>query len=291
MEKEGPNGVGGGYISSIQVLDNGNIMLYDFNKIIEITPKGELVEKYNFDSKNVTGYDLGEISRLNHRGLFTGDGKTYVAPISRNRYPASSKGLGILDVATKELEFVPLDMFANLDKFQITLEMEGGGTMSTGESFFPQFIERQLLVSNTAFNEVYIYDIQSDSLTHHTFTSKLTDNERILNFPISVTTRDALFEASGDKNKQIQFGPVISQPDKSLYWRFSSEGKDNGDDTFSNDYYLTFFDLEFNMLKEQEVENYHNSSRPFFKDGILYNFLNIDDELAFVRLHPKFEEE
>tara|TARA_R110000850_G_scaffold7008_2_gene26421 strand:- start:787 stop:1956 length:1170 start_codon:yes stop_codon:yes gene_type:complete len=290
LEKEGPNGVGGGNISSMQVLDNGNIMLYDFNTIFEITPKGELVEKFDFDSKNLNGYDLGEMSRLSHRGLFTGDGKTYAAPISGNSYPVSSKGLGILDKVTKELQFVPLDMFADLDKFQIALEMEGGGTMSTGESFFSQFVENQLFISNSAFNEVYVYDIEIDSLSHHTFNSQLTENARILNFPTNVTTREALFDASGEKNKQIQFGPFISDPAKSLYWRFSSEGKDNGDDTFSNDYYLTFFDMEFNMLKEQKIENFRGMPETFIKDGMLYTFLNIEDELAFIRLKPILEE-
>ena len=52
---------------------------------------------------------------------------------------------------------------------------------------------------------------------------------------------------------------------------------------------VTFFDTDYTMLKEQKLENFTNSGTRFFKDGMLYSFLNVDDELAFVRLKPNLE--
>lgn len=290
LEREGPNGVGGGFISKLQVLSNGNLMLFDFNKIVEINPAGDLLKSYEFNANTLTGYEFGETDKVSYSGLFSPDGKIYVGEMVDDDFKAPSKGLALINIENMELKFVATDASSKLDEFRIMLEMdtEGGtSSMSMGESVFIRFMEDQLVVSNSALNEAYIYNIVSDTLVYKTFEATLTGNERIKNFPNQVDSREALFEASKEKQKQVRFGPMIPQTEENLIWRFSTDmDRMIADSVVSKDV-VTLFDTDFNMIEEQTLENFTNSSSQFFKDGMLYSYLNINDEMAFVRLKPK----
>lgn len=289
LEKEGPNGIGGGFISKLQVIGNGNLMLFDFNKIVEISPKGQLIKKYEFDKNTLSGYEFGETDVVSYMGIFSADGKTYVGELEDESFRKPAKGLAVIDLEKMELNFVPTDAISKLDEFRIMLEMNGNAMMSTGESSYMKFINGELVLTNTAMNEVYIYDFTTDSLLHKTFESTLTGNERIKNFPTQVDTREALFEASKEKRKQVKFGPMIFQKEENLIWRISTDMDRMIADSVVTKDVVTFFDEDYTMLKEQTLENLSNSSNRFFKDGMLYSFLNIDDEMAFVRLKPNLE--
>lgn len=289
LEKEGPNGVGGGFISRLQVLANGNLMLYDFNKIVEVNPAGELVKKHEFDNTTLSGYDIGEDEKVSYSGIFSPDGKIYIGEMEDVDFKAPGKGLAVINTESMEVKFVPTDAFSKLDEFRIMMEMNtDGGTssMSTGESVYLKFINDQFIMTNSAFNEVYIYDETLDSLMHKTFESSLTGNERIKNFPTQVDSREALFEASAEKQKQVRFGSMIQHNKENLIWRFSTDLDRMIADSVVIKQVVTLFDTDYTMLSEQTLENFTNSSTQFFKDGMLYSYLNIDDELAFVRLKP-----
>jgi hypothetical protein len=50
---------------------------------------------------------------------------------------------------------------------------------------------------------------------------------------------------------------------------------------------LTAFDSDFNQLHEELLpSDFTLPSTYFARKGMIYTFLNIDDELAFVRLKP-----
>lgn len=289
LEKEGPNGIGGGFISKLQVIGNGNLMLFDFNKIVEISPKGELVKKYEFARNTLSGYEFGETDVVSYMGVFSPDGKIYVGDLEDENFRKPAKGLAVIDLEKMEVNFVPTDAITKLDEFRIILEMNGIAMMSTGESSYMKFINGQLVISNTAMNEVYIYDFEKDSLLHKTYEARLTGNERIKNFPTQVDTQEAIFEASKEKMKQVKFGPMIPQKEENLIWRISTDLDRMIADSVVTKDVVTFFDSDYTMLKEQKLGNFTNSGTRFFKDGMLYSFLNVDDELAFVRLKPNLE--
>lgn len=289
LEKEGPNGIGGGFISKLQVLGNGNLVLFDFNKIVEISPQGELVKKYEFDKNTLSGYEFGETDVVSYMGTFSPDGKTYVGELEDESFRKPAKGLAVIDIEKMEVNFVPTDAISKLDEFRIMLEMDGNAMMSMGESVYMKFINGQLVLSNTAMNEVYLYDTSTDSLMRKTFEASLTGNERVKNFPTQVDSREALFETSKEKSKQVKFGPMNFQKEENLIWRISTDLDRMIADSVVTKDVVTFFDTDYTMLKEQTLENFTNSNTRFFKDGMLYSFLNVDDELAFVRLKPTIE--
>jgi len=54
------------------------------------------------------------------------------------------------------------------------------------------------------------------------------------------------------------------------------------------DIFLTIYDKDYNMVAEMQVPQLiNNPTRYFAKDGKIWIFENIDDELAFIRLDLK----
>lgn len=290
LEKEGPNGVGGGFISKLQVLDNGNLLLFDFQKIFEITPKGELVRSYEFDKSKLSGYDFGETDEVETMGIFSPDGKRFIGQLTDEDFKKPAKGLAFVDTETMEIQVEETDAISKLDEYRIMFEMGGNSMMSTGEQVFMDVIAGDFVISNTGFNEIYVYDFDADSLIHYQYQAQLSSNERILDYPQRVESREALMEVMKEKNEQVRFGPLIPQPDKNLIWRLTKDKDRMIADSVIYKNVVTVFDSDYQMLHEEVVEKFPGSNMSFFKDGMLYAYINLDDEMAFVRVKPSISE-
>jgi hypothetical protein len=290
LEKEGPNGVGGGFISKLQVLDNGNLLLFDFQKIFEITPKGELVRSYEFDKSKLSGYDFGETDEVETMGIFSPDGKRFIGQLTDEDFKKPAKGLAFVDTETMEIQVEETDAISKLDEYRIMFEMGGNSMMSTGEQVFMDVIDGDFVFSNTGFNEIYVYDFDADSLIHHQYQAQLSSNERILDYPQRVESREALMEVMKQKNEQVRFGPLIPQPEKNLIWRLTKDKDRMIADSVIYKNVVTVFDSDYQMLHEEVVEKFPGSNMSFFKDGMLYAYINLDDEMAFVRVKPSISE-
>ncbi len=75
-----------------------------------------------------------------------------------------------------------------------------------------------------------------------------------------------------------------------MIWRISSDFDHMEGEKMVRNYYFTFFDLELNQLGEFQLEYWNMAGKPFIKDGNYYQFVNIEDEMAFIRLKPILEE-
>ena len=139
-----------------------------------------------------------------------------------------------------------------------------------------------MILNTSAKNEAWIYDRATDSLFQKSFTSHLTSNVKKGAYETITESMEAFKEEGKKKASEVNFGPLVYDAEHKLFWRFSGEGKTK---------VLTVFDDELNLLTEELLpENFGIGRKPYFLDGMLYQFLNIDDELAFIRLKPILEE-
>lgn len=288
LEKEGPDGVGAPYYGKIQVLENGNICLFGQFKINIVSEQAKLVKTIEFDQIKIQNQSQKEEEKIGWQTAISNDGKLFASTLVNLDHKKPAKGLVLIDLETDSIKYISMKLFEELKQFEINQDVGNGMSMSTGETVYLRFIDNNLIISSSAFNEVYHYNTSNDSLSHFSFSSNITDNEKIQNFPNEVNSNKEWEDAVKAKMEQVSFQEFIKLPEKNMFWRVSSD-KDRmiGDSiVFRN--VVTLFDANFKMLKEQELENFHSFKKPFFKDGILYSFLNIEDELAFVRLKPSF---
>jgi hypothetical protein len=290
LEKEGPDGVGSNYYGKIQVLENGNICLFGQFKINIVSEEGKLVNSIEFDQIQLKDYGLQEDEKIGWSGVISDDGKLFASTLSNVDYKKPARGIVLIDLETDSIKYIPMNLFQELKPFEILMQSGDSPGMMFSEGIFLSFMDEDLIISSTAFNESFRYSWRMDSLIHKTYTTDLTENKKTGDFPTVVDNGKDLDEAQEKKKMQVDFGEFYEMQKHKLIWRVSRE-KDRmiGDSTVFM-HVATFFDPELNMLKEQELKNFHDFRKPFFKDGMLYSFLNIDDELAFVRLKPNFKD-
>jgi hypothetical protein len=289
LEKEGPDGVEANYYGKIQVLENGNICLFGQFKINIVSEQGKLVNSIEFDQIQLKDHGLQEDEKIGWSGVISGDGKLFASTLSNVDYKKPARGIVLVDLETDSIKYIPMDLFQKLKPFEILMQSGDSPGMMFSEGIFLSFMDEDLIISSTAFNESFRYSWSMDSLIHKTHTTDLTENKKTGDFPTVVDNGKDLDEAQEKKKMQVDFGEFYEMQKHKLIWRVSRE-KDRmiGDSTVFK-HVATFFDPELNMLKEQKLEDFTPSNRSFFKDGMLYSFLNIHDELAFVRLKPNFK--
>lgn len=288
LEKEGPNGVGALYFQGLQVLNSGNIFLKSQRGLTLISPDGKLLDSYDFNKTAFKGYELKEDEQINYMGVFSADGKKYAGVLESIDFEKPAKGIVLIDMESNSLDYIPLDMFTRVKQFQISLQMGDAPGIATGEFVHLSFEEDNLIISSSAYNEVYQYDLTTDSLSHFSFESNLTANEKVLNYTNQATSMKEWEEANQAKNEQVSFSKFLKLPANNLFWRITTDKDRMIGDSLVYKHILTLFDQDFKVLKEQKLEDFHSSDRSFIKDQTIYNYINIDDELAFVRLKPSF---
>ena len=290
LEKKGPDGVKANYYGKIQVLENGNICLFGQFKINIVSEQGKLVNSIEFDQIQLKDHGLQEDEKIGWSGVISGDGKLFASTLSNVDYKKPARGIVLIDLETDSIKYIPMNLFQELKPFEILMQSGDSPGMMFSEGIFLSFMDEDLIISSTAFNESFRYSWSMDSLIHKTYTTDLTENKKTGDFPTVVDNGKDLDEAQEKKKMQVDFGEFYEMQKHKLIWRVSRE-KDRmiGDSTVFK-HVATFFDPELNMLKEQKLEDFTPSNRSFFKDGMLYSFLNINDELAFVRLKPIFKD-
>ncbi len=288
LEKEGPDGIGLPYYGKIQVLENGNICLFGQFKINIVSEEGKLVDVIEFDQIPLKDYGLPEDEKIGSQGIISNDGKLFASTVSNVDYRKPGSGIVLVNLETDSIKYLPLSILQELKQFEILMQSGNTPGMLIGERIFLGFMKEDLIISSSAFNESYRYSPSHDSLIHQTYTSQLTEDKKIVNFRTRVENGKESAEAEAAKSAQVDFMDFRDMQKNKLNWRVTRDKDRMIGDSIVFKQVLTLFDPEFNMLKEQELEDFYPSSKSFFKDGMLYSFININDEMAFVRLKPTF---
>lgn len=291
LEKEGPDGVELPYYGKIQVLENGNVCLFGQFKIMIVSEQGKLVKTIKLDQIKIQNQSQKVEEKIGWNSVLSDDGKLLASTLVNFDYKTPAKGIVVIELETDSVKYIPMKVFEELKHFEIMFQEGNAPGISTGEFSYLRFIDNKLIISSSAYNEVYHYNTSSDSLSSFSFKASLTNNEKTRNFPNEVHSSKEWDDAEKAKNAQVSFQEFLKLPEQNMFWRVSTDKDRMIADSVVFKQVVTFFDADFNMLKEQELEDFYHSSKSFFKDGMLYSFINIEDEMAFIRLKPTFTNE
>ncbi|MFC3416450.1 DUF4221 family protein [Algoriphagus hitonicola] len=291
-EKEGPNGIGGGFIMRVQVLPDESVVFYDFNGIHHVAQSGEKIATYQLGEIEWEGANLPEGEEIDVSSLDTKDGKTFYGFFGTQGFDSKNSGIAQFNVIEKSLKLLPSGFLQFTSAYDISFSMDGRGAAKFPEQNRIRVVNDKILIMTSAKNELWQWDLAQDSLVSHTYTSQLTSNSKKGNFPIQVNSNEEWSAAIKEKNKEVNFGMLVQAPDQDKFWRYHKEmDRMTAGDTIIYKNVLSAFDQELNQLGEAALpEKFKNADPVFYLDGRLWHFLNIDDEVAFVRVKPNISE-
>lgn len=287
MSLDGPNGIRHPYISDVFLLSDGSYYLSNSYDIYHFDQDGNKHSTLTFSNHEFTGDKLPDGTRIDLNQTFSEDEKSIVTFYSDEKLENAPLGFTVFDLENESFYYKPLDILNELEKYRINLYFNGYPSGSMFSSFHLLAKNDSLIFSNGGVNQLYFYDLETDSLSFKSYNSQYTTYEITKSFPSRIESEEEYRELLKESEKEVRYGPLYFDPKNEVYWRFTSEFDRMKGDTTIFDNVLTAFNPQFEQLGEILLQDdFVLPYKVFIKDGMIWTFLNMDDEVAFVRLKP-----
>jgi len=287
FEKEGPDGMGG-YIGGYALTSDDQFMIwsYGLNALFDQTGKKVRDLKLSKIAPETSGSEVFPIRLLKHP---TDPNKIFGLYV---KWEDHQYFIIKFDLENETFNKILLPETEKLDEYRMEIEHEG--RPAGGFSPMPMATniqDNKIVLTNDAFNEAYVYDINLDSLFLISWDSKLTENQNEYKLPKTVELEQAE-EHRRKYYESISFLAPKWDPVSQRYIRLSYKTKFGNDlnefgeaEETGADVFLTVLDKNLNIVKETFLEQYQKNPRShFFIDSKIWLYENIDDELGFVRI-------
>ncbi|HAS57596.1 MAG TPA: hypothetical protein DEQ87_18535 [Algoriphagus sp.] len=289
-EAEGPDGIGS-RTASFSILPNENLLFKNYMVYKVHDQKGKLVE--NLELEKIASDILGETNYYPLQVFRIKDNPTrvFVLTLHWENYSYSLIDFNLSERTYKE---IPLPIFDKGRDYRLEILYNGNPAGGYGPSVYSSLENNRIYMTMNAFNEVHVFDLEKDSLYSKTWDSPLLGSKSTYKPPKEVEmTSGELKEITRKAQEDISYKHLIWDDRKNVFYRFSEKKKFSEEINEYDEYtvtgstlYLSVFDQDLNLLIESEIPELTSlSSRYFVKDGAIWMYSNIDDELAFTRIN------
>lgn len=201
----------------------------------------------------------------------------------------------LIDVNLTKREFKKTDLpdLAKTQEFSVDILYDGNWMGSYGVDLYALSTGDRIIVSNNSINEVIVYDFKGDSTYLKGWDTPLLGSKKNYQPPKQVDQDTGELEGIIKKIKEdIVYNRFTWDDVEKRFFRFSTRERFGEEiDEFGRytstgaDVFNSIFDEDLNLLAESLVpELTAPPKRHFVKDGKIWIFENIGDELAFIRL-------
>lgn len=279
FEEEGPDGIGR-FVYTFKNLPDGNFYSRDlFGAVWIFSREREKISKTEFNKEDLLRGRNAELNLANQLIVDQKLPKLYSLPYYHD---LGIVLLAVMDSAGQTGEIFELP---KLEKsFNYSIQFDGDGGEGRIEQLFLQQLNDLVLISATVGNGIYIYDPELDSLRYQEFPHELTPSEKDVEVKNEVFSRMEFQAEAAKLHTQINYWDFYWDDVTQRYYRFASKGLPlaNVDSPKKYEYFMFAYDKDLMLKGETKLENL--SGLPlagFFKDGKLWSYLNVEDELGF----------
>jgi hypothetical protein len=291
FEREGPQGTGS-FFTPFFLLGRDSVLVAGSVKQVAIfNLEGEKLEEVKIQELLDESSILEEGNRFRMKAVIPGIDNHYLGFLTD--WTAKSMQLIKVDVPAATVTELVLPAFDKLEEYHVT-QFSGGQISSFLVSQVMLQTEGEgIVISNNVFNELYVYLPNSDSLLLKTYESRLTPNQKTPYYPKEVESDQEMERIRANGTAEINFERLLWDTVNERYYRFSYQAdvetveKDGWFSLSATNVrvYLTLFDKNLEMIAEALVPELTTIPQTYFvKDGAIWIFENMEDELGFVRL-------
>ncbi|MFT4856847.1 MAG: hypothetical protein ACI9UV_000753 [Algoriphagus sp.] len=273
FEVEGPDGISD-VVFSVKPLENQQFLITSYQKLAIFDTSGTKIKDLSIPSLPIASdldeLDNGVILSKNHKNLFSLPGTRFVG----------TRSLAKINLEKSELITFPI---SELD-WVLDLKVVYMGGYSYQEYIYLKDLNDQIMISSPSTSSFYIFDPISDSLTYHSFVHRLSPVNNDQKLQTKVESMEAYEEEMKKFNMGVNFSGLIWDGSSKKYFRFSRKPLTMNDSFGINgsQVFLYAYDQEFNLIGEKELTEISKVPEyPFFKDGKLWSYVSVEDELGF----------
>ena len=276
MDSDGPNGTG--RPRQLMTSRDGNTFFASFTDVREFDSQLKNMKFYKIQGGDFEGLQLDQ--SLSFDLTISPDGKYVYAPYGSENTDQAREGLAVLELQTMKLKTYPMEIWERIHAYIRTFFMDGQMVSRTYEAVYIDPVDDRILISSPNFNEVFILDLETDSISHKIFHSQLTEDSKKVPSVTNFDSPDQIPAIIAESEEQVSFSRFYYDDFNEKFWRFSRDLDRKIGDSAVFKGVVTLFDEELNQLHEEEFAGNHLGYR-FFKDGKLWSYVNVEDELGF----------
>jgi len=277
---EGPNGTTS-RISAIQYNSDDEIIITNSHNILIFNRKAKLQHKYPISRNVFEGDSIPKDFLMESSGLYIPEKNTSFHLVNKgNGYV---RGFAKLDLETNDRKVFWIKELKKLDDYHISCTANGRMIMIR-TYLYTNFQSNKFILSHDMENELYYYNLKSDSIIHKQYESQLSANKNEL-YGKEVESKEAIGKIMSERNKSIRFQNLVYDETRDQYYRFSSFSTTPDQDQDNWNIILTIFDENLNQI--HEIGNIPLEQVPetyFVKDGKIHVYKNMEDEMGFMVL-------
>lgn len=280
FELEGPDGISD-MVLKTQTLDDGTFLITAFNKLGIFSDDGTRLKDLSVSTlplqTDLQELDYSIVLTKDQKQLFSLPGIRYHGP----------RTFAKIDLQTYEIDNFPI----NAMDWIFDLKVGTSTQVVFQESMYLHETNHQILALSPSTSAFYRYDPEKDSLTYHSFVHVLS--------PVANDTKlKTIVESDKEYQEEMRkffmgmyFGPLIWNEHKQVFIRFGRKANDMDESwqITSSQVFMYAYDRDFNLIGETELPEELKFPRDFFfKDGKLWSYVNVEDELGFAVMEFKF---
>jgi hypothetical protein len=288
FEQEGPNGVGA-FAFDFAVTQDENCLFWSSKKGVW-DQKGNLLRELPIDKilENTEHTDEVMLSRLVQ---IPNEPEKYLT--LHRKWRSLDYYFLIFDFADDSFRKIELTELQKLSEFEIVMMYEGQLVGSFNAGAMQSIQNDKVILALNSFNQAYVYDMKMDSLSFKTWEGPLVGSQQTAQLPKEVPAEGKeRAEAMRKADEQINYGSFIWDNENRKYYRFSVKSIFSDEMSEFETYkvtgaevFLSIFDQDFKLIAESKIpELQKRPAKHFVKDGKIWLYENIDEELGFVRI-------
>lgn len=288
FEKNGPNGTGEIFVG-FDVLKNDHFFIKSYVESAIFDGTGSLIQK--LDWRNALNANGEKYYDYPVRQIIVESEDLLVFGLSYD-YENIRVNLDALSIGKNKVDRLDLNSKKSYGDLSIR-SAQSGNIVDPSIELTHQ--NNKIIISYEFSNEIVYYDYKVKALKFVNYNPTLTP-QSVKPPNISVGSMNEIIKEIKHFYEQVKYYRPVWDSESKQYYRLSTktifveENKENSKATYGETQeikvFLTVFDAEFNLLSELEIEELSDFDNDYFiKDGKLWLFINLDDEMGFVRIN------
>ncbi len=279
FEREGLHGVEV-YGRTIAPLSNGNFIFSGSKKIGEFSKSGELLPPFDYKLDDLIDQTQ---SQGDNYSQFTYIEENKIGFFLETHFSDPVFNLISINFEEENSKVIDLPEMDRTNDFRV-VSKEPGFTLNWAQVLTLQVIASKIYITTPVHNGIYRYDPVKECLDYITFPLTLTPAKKTKQIKNEVSSEGARNEQIDIINSEVRFYELLWDEQSNQFYRFSSILilSNSSEPSTKSEVYLSAFDSDLNLISEAQPEDLTQVPQyPFFKDGKLWSYVNVDDELGF----------
>lgn len=284
FESEGPNSVGQ-YLRDLKVGPSQEIFIKGFNAQGIFTNQGKLTEELRVFPEGIDPEYANDFMKLYGRAIYDFEMNRLFAQPSTEITKRDE--LLVIDPAANSFMAHPIPKMKSVGDLSIlfTQKSDQGTSVSYfGPSAYMEVENGQLLISGGTMSGLYRLKGKNDSIEFIDIHHSIAPDEWNISVTNESTDEGTFMEDRRKIAEQLNYMDFRWDDKRELFLRLGKRtflGENRGDPS-TYELYLFAYDKDFNVLGETKIEGLERiPSSYFWKDGKLWSYANVEDELGF----------